>query len=241
MERGGKTALHFFLTFFFLIILQFTFSSQAFGESVSFYGETSSSCPATLNISYCSDRGIDCATQAKNSINLYSNKVNNTVRSEFAIVVEHDKKQEEVKNTTHSEKDINPQSGLDSETLLSLVNNHRQKLGHKPFEKEESLCKIAESRAIELYDEIFEGRMHAGFFVLNLPYMATENIIFQNSEEAAINWWLSSPLHRSSIVGNYTHSCVACYGKTCTQIFTSFIPKQIFANSEFVKGEDGIQ
>jgi uncharacterized protein YkwD len=117
--------------------------------------------------------------------------------------------------------------GLDPETIFAMVNAHRTQRGLPPFQKSGDLTQIAESRTPELQGEMYGGGgMHAGFYNRHLPYWATENMISQNTETDAVNWWLNSSVHRSAIEGNYTHASVACEGKNCAMIFSSFAPKQ---------------
>jgi uncharacterized protein YkwD len=82
---------------------------------------------------------------------------------------------------------------------------------------------FAVERVPELFDEIFvNGNMHAGFYNRNLPYHSTENIIYNNTEQGAFQWWLNSPIHRHAIENSsYTHTGIACGGKFCSQIFAS--------------------
>ena len=132
--------------------------------------------------------------------------------------------------STITDPDATSSASLNAEVLFNLVNNYRLQLGLVPFTKDASICEIANSRAPELYNEIFgNSYMHAGFRerAKSLNYWATENIIYQNTENGALNWWLNSPIHKSAIVGDYKYSCTACSGKSCCQIFTSFVPKVI--------------
>lgn len=117
-------------------------------------------------------------------------------------------------------------NGLDAATLFSMVNGHRESMGLSPLQNDENLSHVAHERAPELQGEMYGGLgMHAGFYRRSLPYWATENMISQNSEEDALNWWLNSGVHRGAIEGDYTHASVACEGKNCAMIFTSFAPK----------------
>lgn len=119
-------------------------------------------------------------------------------------------------------------SNLDSTVLFGLVNEYRAQNNQAPFLEEEKICKIAEERTPALYNEIFgDSWMHRGFYELNLPYWATENIIYEFSEEKALNWWKNSPIHNKALLGNYQYSCVRCLGNTCAQIFTNFQEKYI--------------
>ena len=114
---------------------------------------------------------------------------------------------------------------LNADILFNMINSHRQSIGLPALQKDPNICAVAQSRAPELYNEIFGGYMHAGFYARNLPYWATENMIHQNTEAEAFNWWMNSGIHRAAIEGNYTHACGACQGKSCAMIFTSFVPK----------------
>lgn len=121
---------------------------------------------------------------------------------------------------------------LNADKLFGMVNAHRKTYNLPPFQKDKALCDIATSRTPELYNEIFvNNNMHAGFYARNLPYWATENMIYMRTEEDALRWWLNSPIHRQAIEGSYTHSCTACLGQACSEIFTNFTPKQIIAST----------
>jgi uncharacterized protein YkwD len=118
-------------------------------------------------------------------------------------------------------------TSLDANLIFQMINGHRAQIGLPAFEKDERICKVAQERAPEIYGEIYiTYNMHHGFYSRNLPYWASENIIYMNSEANAVNWWLNSPIHRSQIDSpNYQYSCVACAGRACSQVFTSFISK----------------
>lgn len=126
------------------------------------------------------------------------------------------------KSDKNKAEENNPIS-LDPKRLFFLVNSYRKKIGFPEFQKDGKICSIAEKRVPELYEEIMvSGEMHKGFYALNLPYFAVENIIYYNSEEGALQWWLNSPIHRGSIEGDFKYSCIACEGRFCSQVFTSF-------------------
>ena len=115
---------------------------------------------------------------------------------------------------------------LDPEKLFTLINDHRKSMNLPLLQKHEYLCSIAQIRASQIYDEIFVTKnVHAGFYDMNLPYWITENAAHYPSEEAIFNWWLGSPIHRQAIEGKHMYTCGACYGNSCVQLFTSFIPK----------------
>jgi len=116
---------------------------------------------------------------------------------------------------------------LNADVLFNLVNATRVQYGLAPFLKDERICAVTVSRAPELDSEIWVTHtMHAGFYARNLPYRATENIISMRTEQEALTWWLNSPVHRAALLGNYTHACTACAGRSCSMIFTNFEPKQ---------------
>ena len=115
---------------------------------------------------------------------------------------------------------------LNASLLFDLVNKHRLELNLLPFQKDERICQIAESRTPQLYDEIFaQGTMHKGFYERNLSYWATENMIYMRNEKEALDWWLNSYIHRQAIESNHPYSCIACTEQACSAIFTSFLPK----------------
>lgn len=115
---------------------------------------------------------------------------------------------------------------LDSDAIFTLINDHRKNIGLPVFEKEERLCKLAESRGPELYEEIYvTGDIHGGFRDRLIPYWMTENMVSQPTVESAFAWWMRSSLHRSAIEGDYKYSCGTCYGNSCAQLFTNYLPK----------------
>lgn len=115
---------------------------------------------------------------------------------------------------------------LSAEVLFSLVNNHRSSISLPPFVQEAQICAVAYSRREEIAQEIYLGLpMHAGFYAKNLPYWATENMIYMRTEVEALNWWLNSPIHRSAIEGNYKYACGVCNGEVCNMVFTNYDPK----------------
>ena len=115
--------------------------------------------------------------------------------------------------------------GLNADVLFSMSNNYRAGRGLPPFQTDARICSLAAQRAPEIAAEISEGHMHSGKNSHNFPYWFNENIITMRSEAEAFNWWVNDPIHHDAIVGNYTHSCVACSGTACVQEFTNFQPK----------------
>lgn len=124
-----------------------------------------------------------------------------------------------------------PTASLSADILFNLVNAHRGSLNMPPFEHEAQICAVAEQRRYELPNEINTGiPMHAGFYAKNLPYFATENMIYMRTEQEALNWWLNSPVHRSAVEGNYKYACGVCNGQVCNMVFTSYEPKHFVQN-----------
>lgn len=125
-----------------------------------------------------------------------------------------------------------PTATLSADTLFSLVNSHRAEIGLASFEHDAQVCSVAQSRAQEIPQEIFvTHQLHAGFYAKNLPYYATENLIWQHTEAEALNWWLHSPIHRAAIEGNYKYACGVCTGEVCNMVFTNYEQKIIASSS----------
>jgi uncharacterized protein YkwD len=110
---------------------------------------------------------------------------------------------------------------LDPEVIFNLINEKRVQAGLLPLEKDSKVCELASSRTPELEAEFTSGSLHRGFYARQMPYRAAENVIYMRSEQAAVNWWMNSGVHRSQLLGNYKYSCVACQGQSCTQIFAN--------------------
>lgn len=115
---------------------------------------------------------------------------------------------------------------LNADLILELINAHRAKIGKVPFQKEASLCSLAQTRSTELHDELFvKGGLHSGLYNRNLPYWVTENAKYGSNEAGTVQWWLNSQVHRRAIEGDSIYSCGACQDTQCSQLFTSFTPK----------------
>lgn len=118
------------------------------------------------------------------------------------------------------------QNSLNPDRIFDLVNTYRISHGLLRFQKDDRICAIAKERSAQVYNEIFvTGALDAGLAGMHLPFFVTENIIYDDTEQNAVNWWLNDSTHLQIITGNYTYSCVACSGLSCAQIFTSYIPK----------------
>ena len=116
-------------------------------------------------------------------------------------------------------------ANLDSDKIFDLINQFRVSFGLTPFEREEGVCQLAQIRSTELSGELASRTLHSGLYNRNLPYWIWENAKVGSNEEETVAWWLASPVHHQSIVGDYKYSCVKCTGNTCSELFTSFVPK----------------
>lgn len=127
-----------------------------------------------------------------------------------------------------SEPQIQPapqEQNLDSNKIFDLINQFRTSQNLPPFELENSVCELAQIRSTELAGELATRTLHTGLYNRSLPYWIWENAKVGSNEEETVSWWLSSPIHRQSIVGDFKYSCVKCTGSNCSQLFTSFVPK----------------
>lgn len=115
--------------------------------------------------------------------------------------------------------------GLNADVLFNMSNTYRAGLGLAPFQRDDRICSLAAARAPQIAAEIAGGYMHAGKDSHGFPYRVTENIITMRSEAEAFNWWVNDYIHRVQIEQSNTHSCVACAGNACTQVFTSYQPR----------------
>jgi hypothetical protein len=109
----------------------------------------------------------------------------------------------------------------DARIIFDKVNGHRQSIGMPPLAEDPELCGYAAERAPEINDEIFGGSyVHAGYRQRGLSALGiVENQVGMGSVDANFNWWMSSGLHRGSIEGNFSGTCVACVGPSCIQLF----------------------
>ena len=114
---------------------------------------------------------------------------------------------------------------LNSERIFELVNQYRTSQDLAPFERDDKVCELTQARSSELGAELNNGTIHSGLYGRGLPYWIFENAKVGSNEEGTVAWWISSPLHHQSIVGDYKFSCARCTGNHCSQLFTSFSPK----------------
>lgn len=115
--------------------------------------------------------------------------------------------------------------------MIELVNQERAKAGLAPLSTMPSLTAAAQIRAPELAIErshyrpdgslAFTAMDEAG--VPNTS-MSGENLAFGfSTAEAALNWWMNSPIHRMNILmPQYTHIGVAYDNGNWVQLFASF-------------------
>lgn len=118
-----------------------------------------------------------------------------------------------------------PLNSSNAQILFDMTNDHRLKIGKPALEKEERLCKIAENRAPMVKSELASGTLHKGFKELNLPYWATENIAAYQTMKENFNFLVTDYIHKKAIESDAKYSCTACTGTSCSQIFSSFVPK----------------
>jgi uncharacterized protein YkwD len=111
---------------------------------------------------------------------------------------------------------------LNPDKLFDMVNQYRVSIGLPAVQRRDEVNQVAVSRAPEIFDEIFVNwNMHAGFYARNLPYQASEIIIYYNTEDGALNWWLNSSVHRGIIQGDWKYAGIGCEGKACAMIFAN--------------------
>lgn len=114
---------------------------------------------------------------------------------------------------------------LNSDLIFDLVNIERENRELAPFEKKEDLCLLAQERSFEIPKEVSSNTIHQGFYDRNLPFWAIENAKYGGTEKETVDWWMNSPIHRATILGDMKYSCVSCTEISCSQIFTSYHPK----------------
>lgn len=114
---------------------------------------------------------------------------------------------------------------LNAGFVFDLVNIERTNRNLAPFEKKEDLCLLAQERSFEIPKEVSSNTVHQGFYERDLPFWAIENAKYGGTEKETVNWWMNSPIHRATILGDMKYSCVSCNEMSCSQIFTSYQPK----------------
>lgn len=183
------------------------------------------------NVSSCSSVLVstDMCTELASHACLTSVK-NTEKQIQAAVVVTKPKETKNIieaaKEPEAAQENIKTETAQDDpEIIFELANKYRQSLSLPVFEKDDKLCSLAVTRSTELAVELSNGVLHSGLYNRNLPYWVWENAKVGTNEEETVKWWIGSPIHNSSLVGDYKYSCVACSGSYCSELFTSFILK----------------
>jgi uncharacterized protein YkwD len=97
-------------------------------------------------------------------------------------------------------------------TILQGINTFRHQQGLPPLEANAAVAKIAARHSANMADhrvpfshEGFRRRMQQLFAQFPETHGAAENVAFSDWDDATriVNQWLSSPLHRKNILGNF--------------------------------------
>jgi len=110
---------------------------------------------------------------------------------------------------------------LNSERLMTLVNDWRVSQGYLKYESHPALCKIANNRLEQIKSEYSHNKFVQKYE--NYPSYVSENLVFAiDDDESALNAWLSSTTgHREAIEAPFKYSCIAASGVHAVQIFSN--------------------
>lgn len=108
---------------------------------------------------------------------------------------------------------------LSAEKLTQLVNEWRVKQGLQPYKENEALCRISESRVLE----VSNGFTHERFLdtYKNYPSYVSENLSRADSEPSAIYGWEGSKSHKEALLKPYKYSCISTKDNFAVQIFSN--------------------
>lgn len=115
---------------------------------------------------------------------------------------------------------------LDEDKLFELTQKLRTEKGLNSYVKSVVTCGIASLRS----EEVLSDYSHEGFLSKSQDWMKkynveelAENLARNNqSEDATILAWLSSPKHKENILKPFTDSCIKCKREYCVQIFARY-------------------
>lgn len=110
--------------------------------------------------------------------------------------------------------------------IFDEVNNYRIENGLDALTWDTKLCAYANARAIEIENDY----SHNGFITKGESILETikaeqiaENLAGSaRTEQETLTDWSKSPAHNKTMLGNYTHSCVASNGQYVVQLFASY-------------------
>lgn len=109
-----------------------------------------------------------------------------------------------------------------AEKLMSIVNDWRQTQNLQLYTENETLCKIASERLVEVQS----NWSHDGFVAKHNTYLPntymSENLgRGYDREEELLTSWLNSPSHAANLNKDYQYSCIKCDNNYCVQEFSS--------------------
>ena len=118
----------------------------------------------------------------------------------------------------------NESLSIDSDKLLSLIQNWRKDQGLSEFVENAQLCRVAEDRVLDGFDD-HEGLhlklKNGDYNFLGEKVLLSENITTGLFPQDALNNWLDSPPHKEALMDDYKYTCVRCEGLYCVQIFSN--------------------
>lgn len=210
-------------------LLSLTGAKETYAKNPNFkdFSPNVSSCSSVLiSTDMCTElESHACLTPVKN--------MEKQIQAAVLIAAPKEAKKETVQNPVLIEEAIKVQTPQNNpEIIFELINKYRQSLNLPIFERDEKVCSLAVARSTELAGELSNGVLHSGLYNRNLPYWIWENAKVGSNEEETVRWWINSPIHNSSLVGDYKYSCGACSGNYCSQLFTSFVPKATEATEQ---------
>ncbi len=110
---------------------------------------------------------------------------------------------------------------LSSDRLWTLINEYRVEKGLSPFIKDQRLCKISDSRVVDILEDYSHDKLYSDDKYTR-DYAYSENIDISWTEEESVRDWSDSPSHRKALEGSWIYSCISTKQKSTVQIFSSF-------------------
>lgn len=124
-----------------------------------------------------------------------------------------------VKISTHKEETIVENSkSIDADKTWDLIQDWRGQNNLKPFEKNEKLCKIAETVAYYGYEN--KSSLNDKFW--DYPSKITQNASYgSDSPEQILNDWTQTDENLNILNKDWKYSCLVCHYDDCVQIYSN--------------------
>lgn len=121
------------------------------------------------------------------------------------------------------QSNLNSKVELNQSVLLEEVQSWRHAQGLPAYQTDFYLCGIADLRVSQIQNDFSHDQFRANAleWTNNSRFETiSENLVRSfNTEQEAMNAWITSTSHLATLSDNYTNTCVRCEGTYCVEVF----------------------